>query len=88
MRISNGEVIPIFEHATAVADDPGRFGIDAGAIRGLDPLDPKGREAILRVVLERGFCRVRAHKGDAVFEFDYPDRQEVLAVIVKVLEFV
>jgi hypothetical protein len=64
--LKSGKVIPIYEHATAVAADPAAFRVRPREIKGLAPLDTVHRERILRLVFRRGFARIRADKGRVV----------------------
>jgi len=59
-----GEAIEIEEHAAAVRDSPSRFRVRPENIEG------KEREDILRLVIARGFIRVRWNNRGVVFEFD------------------
>jgi hypothetical protein len=65
----NGKVVPIHEHLSAVQSDPRAFGLTAREAAPLEEeseLDQRAR--ILGAVLRKGWIRVRASHGHAVFE--------------------
>ena len=62
--LHTGEYIEIAEHLSAVRADPSRYRVEPEEVRHGD------RERALKLVLSRGFVRVRADKHRVVAEFD------------------
>ena len=75
LDLENEEVLHIHEHMYAVLDDTARYRVLPEEVSGKD------REAVLRLVMKRGFVRVRGDVHRVVAEFDAP-----LATALPVIE--
>ena len=70
LDLTNGEAISVDEHALDVAHNPQKFRINPKEIAGLQATSPTAKDQIRRLVLHRGFARVRSHGNSVVVEFD------------------
>lgn len=79
--LTTGQAIPVYEHAHDVMQDPKKFRVNPKEIADLIPTVPADRDKIRRLVLHRGFARVRAHGASVVVEFDVKVEDAVPVVI-------
>lgn len=61
------ERLDILEHAAHIHDYPGEFGLSPGDVAGLNP--GAHRRELMELVWQRGWIRVRHHRGRCSFEF-------------------
>lgn len=83
--LSTGEFIPVDEHAYDVWHAPKKFRINPKEIAHLQPAQPADRYKIVRLALQKGFARVRAHGRTVVVEFDDPRIEDVVMMTVPFL---
>lgn len=81
-----GRVIPIYEHATAVASDPAAYRIEPDEIAGLSPFSQADRRRILLIAFDRGFARLRAVREHVVAEFDSRHSRGAIRKVIRFLE--
>jgi hypothetical protein len=79
--LTTGQAIQVYEHAHDVMQNPQKFRVNPKEIAGLQPTVPADRDKIRRLVLHRGFARVRAHGASVVVEFDVKVEDAVPVVI-------
>ena len=72
------ELLPIWEHMSAVLRNPARYRVTAKEVEG------KSRKEVLSLVFRRGFMRIRAERTEVHFEFNRP-RGEALSAIRSLL---
>jgi hypothetical protein len=84
--LTSGSSINVHEHAKDVMQNPKRFRINPNEIAGLNPDSPQGRDKIRRLVLHRGFARVRQHGSSVVVEFDIKVEDAVPIIIPFLIE--
>lgn len=79
--LTSGTSVPVHEHAKDVMREPQKFRINPRDIANLNPDLPADRDKIRRMVLHRGFARVRSHGNSVVVEFDIKVEDAVPIVI-------
>ena len=66
---TDGRVVSVYEHLDAVTQAPTRFGFKHLPPRATGESLDAYRERILSGTMQRGWIRVRAHRGHVSFEF-------------------
>lgn len=84
--LTTGQAISVYEHAHDVTQTPKKFRVDPKEVAGLIPTSPEDRDKIRRLVLHRGFARVRAHGNSVVVEFDVKTEDAVPIVVPWLVE--
>lgn len=84
--LTSGNAITVHEHAKDVMQNPKQFRINPRDVAGLNPDLPQDRDKIRRLVLHRGFARIRQHSNSVVVEFDIKVEDAVPIVIPFLME--
>lgn len=79
--LNTGQAVKVYEHAHDVMENPKKFRVHPKEIAGLIPTNPTDRDIIRRLVLKRGFARVRAHGSSVVIEFDMKAEDAIPMII-------